>query len=304
MTHLIRQMGHVVIATADPEGSAADLVDIVGLKVTERRKDRVFLSSNQRHHEVTYVKGERPGVVAVGLEAMDVAAVDEIGRRVRSEGLEIISDVPIGPHTERAIRFAIPFGLVMEVHTPVARTENQRHIGPGARAKRIEHVNFKAPDVLVIRDVFTKLFGMKLSDRTAGDEFNWFRCHDGYHHTLAVFRGDPQLHHYAFDFHSLEDLAGMADGLVLKNRSLFWGPGRHGAGGNVFQYYIDPNGCVVEMSVGMDRIDVDPLYEARTWEISPTLADRWINLWGSPPPATFAEPGLPFVPDTIAAAPA
>lgn len=294
VTHLIRQMGHVAIATPNPDDSAADLVDVVGLKVTERQKDRIFLSSNQRHHEVTLVRNEVPGVLAVGLEAMDAAAVDEVARRVRSEGFEIHDDRPLGPHTDRAVRFAIPFGLIVEVHTPVSRTESQRHIGPGARAKRIEHVNFKAPDVLVIRDVFTRLFGMKLSDRTAGDEFNWFRCHDGYHHTFAVFRGEPQLHHYAFDFHALEDLAGMADALVLKNRALLWGPGRHGAGGNVFQYHVDPNSCVVEMSVGMDRIDSDALYEARTWEISSSLADRWINLWGSPPPATFAERGLPF----------
>ncbi|WP_156640028.1 VOC family protein [Bosea sp. PAMC 26642] len=282
MTHLIRQMGHVAFSTPDPEGSAADLVDIVGLRVSGREKDRVFLTSNQRHHEVSFVAGDIPGVVAVGLEAVDAAAVDEVARRARIEGFDILDDRPLGPHIERAVRFAIPFGLVLEVHSPVARTEPQRHIGPGARAKRIEHVNFKAPDVLVIRDVFTKLLGMKLSDRTAGDEFNWFRCHDGYHHTLAVFRGEPSVHHYAFDFHSLEDLSGMADGLVVKDRSLLWGPGRHGAGGNVFQYYVDPNNCVVEMSVGMDRIDSDALYEARTWEISPSLADRWINLWGSP----------------------
>ncbi|WGF89991.1 VOC family protein [Marinivivus vitaminiproducens] len=295
MTHLIRQMGHVAIATPDPAGSAADLADIVGLKVTDRRDDRIFLSSNQRHHEVTLIRSEAPGVLAVGLEAIDAAAVDEVTRRAVSENLEILDEKPLGPYTERAVRIVLPFGSIVEVHTPVRRSEGQRHIGPGARARRIEHVNLKAPDVLVLKDVFTKLFGMQLSDRTAGDEFNWFRCHDGYHHTLAVFRGEPGLHHYAFDFHALEDLAGMADTLVLKDRALLWGPGRHGAGGNVFQYYVDPNNCVVEMSVGMDRIENDELYEARTWAISEGLADRWINQWGSPPPATFTDPGLPFV---------
>lgn len=296
MTHLIRQMGHIAFSTPDPDNSAADLVDLVGLRVSERSDGEIFLTSNQRHHEVSFHHGDRAGVLAVGLEAVDAAAVDEVARRAAAEGFPILDDRPLGPHVERAVRFAIPFGLVLEVHTPVARTEPQRHIGPGSRVRRIEHVNFKAPDVLVLRDVFVKLLGMKLSDRTAGDEFNWFRCQDGFHHTLAVFKSEtPAVHHYAFDFHALEDLAGIADSLVIRDRALLWGPGRHGAGGNVFQYYIDPNSCVVEMSVGMDRIDSDALYEARTWEISPTLADRWINLWGSPPPAHFTEPGLPFV---------
>jgi catechol 2,3-dioxygenase len=136
---------------------------------------------------------------------------------------------------------------------------------------------------------------MLLCDRTSGDEFNWFRCNDGYHHTLALFRGDPSVHHYAFDFNALEDLAGIADGLVLKKRKLLWGPGRQGAGGNVFQYYVEPNDCIVEMSVGMERIDSDELYQPRTWEITPGFADRWINLWGSSPPSNFTDPGLRFV---------
>ena len=55
------------------------------------------------------------------------------------------------------------------------------------------------------------------------------------------------------------------------------------------------------MSVDMDRIDNDELYEPRTWAISPTLADRWINLWGSPPPFNFTDPGLSFVTQPLVA---
>ena len=46
---------------------------------------------------------------------------------------------------------------------------------------------------------------------------------------------------------------------------------------------------------GAPHVRLDALYEPRTWQISPTLADRWINLWGSPPPKEFIEPGLPFL---------
>jgi hypothetical protein len=35
VTHVIRQMGHVTFSTPDPEGSARDLVDLVGLKITD-----------------------------------------------------------------------------------------------------------------------------------------------------------------------------------------------------------------------------------------------------------------------------
>jgi len=285
-------MGHVTFATPDPERSALDLVELVGLRVSGRRDGTVFLTSNERLYEVAFRQSRERHVAAVGLEAMDAAAVDEVRRRAVSDGLEVIEDKPLGPGIAHAVRFKAPFGLIIEVHTPVKRSEAARYIGSGSHPRRIEHVNFRVPDVLAVRDAFTGVLGLKLSDRTTGDEFNWFRAHDGYHHAVAVFRGEPALHHYAFDFHSLQDLAQIADSLVLKDRTLLWGPGRHGAGGNVFQYYIDPNNCVVEMSVGMDRIDNDALYQARDWEM--TASHRWINLWGSAPPDDFTEPGIAF----------
>ncbi|WP_245329317.1 VOC family protein [Bradyrhizobium centrolobii] len=285
-------MGHVTFGTPDPERSAQDLVDLVGLRVSGRHDRTVFLTSNERLYEIAFRQDTERYVATVGLEAMDAHAVDEVYRRAISDGLEVIDDRPLGPAIEHAVRFKAPFGLIIEVHTPVKRSEAARYIGPGSRPPRIEHVNFKVPDVLAVRDVFTNVLGLKLSDRTTGDEFNWFRAHDGYHHTVAVFRGEPALHHYAFDFHSLQDLARIADSLVLKDRTLLWGPGRHGAGGNVFQYYVDPNNCVVEMSVGMDRIYDDALYQARDWEMM--ASHRWINLWGSAPPNNFSEPGVAF----------
>jgi catechol-2,3-dioxygenase len=106
--------------------------------------------------------------------------------------------------------------------------------------------------------------------------------------------GPSSLHHYAFDLHSMQDLALIADNLTLKGRALAWGPGRHGAGGNIFTYYADPHGCIVENSVEMDRIDADATYEARAWDISEGLAGRWINLWGTPPNPAFLVPGIEF----------
>ena len=294
MAHLIRQMGHVAMAAPDPELAARDLVEVVGLRSTEQDGDTCYLSSGRRHHEISFHRGARAEVLAIGLEAMDAAAVDEVMRRVRSDGLQVLDDRPLGPHIERALRFVTPFGAVFEVHTPVARNQAQYYIGPGARPKRIDHANLKAPDTRVVTEFMTGTLGMRLSDETSGGEFAWFRAWDGYHHTVAVFVGPPALHHYGFDFHSIEDLAAVAESLVLRDRMLLWGPGRHAAGGNVFAYYVDPNDCVVEGSVHMDRIDNDELWEHRTWPFTPDLKGRWINQWGAPPPETFVSHGLPF----------
>ena len=82
MTWLIRQIGHLVLSAPDPMASAEDLNQAVGLRITEMEGDTVYLSSNDRHHEVTYVKGAGEAV-CLGLEAVSAAAVDEVlGRHV------------------------------------------------------------------------------------------------------------------------------------------------------------------------------------------------------------------------------
>lgn len=293
MDHLIRQMGYVVLSTPDPEGSARDLAEIVGLKVTENRGSAIYMSSNDRRCEVAWQKGETAGVVVIGLEAMDAASVDEVTRRVQADGLTIIDDKPSVEGVERAVRFATSFGPVLEVHTPVERNQPVRHIGTGARPKRLEHVNVRVTDTRGFRDFALGTLGMKLSDRTTNDELAWYRAWDGYHHTLAVGEGN-RLHHYAFDAYAMEDLLQIADSLVIKQRHLLWGPGRHGAGDNIFTYYRDPNGCAVETSIGLARIENDLLYEARVWSLDPESGLR--NLWErSPPPQAFSEAGIPYL---------
>jgi Glyoxalase/Bleomycin resistance protein/Dioxygenase superfamily. len=291
MTYLIRQMGHVVISSPDPMGAATDLCETVGLRITDTDGDAVYLSSNDRHHEVTYVKGKGEAV-CIGLEAVSEAAIDELYSRAKTDGLEILADTPIGKGYDRALRFKAPGGSIFEVHTPIKRDQSRFHNTVGARPRRIEHINAFAPDTLAFGDFCTETLGMKLSDKTSDDGFRWYRAQDGFHHTIAMGTGETALHHYAFDLYSMQDLQRIADNLADKERALVWGPGRHGAGENVFTYYADPHGCLVENSIEMRHIDNDATYEPGVWEINEGF--RWVNLWGTPPTPDFMVPGIKF----------
>ncbi len=302
MSYLIRQMGHIVMSVEDPKAAAEDLCDVVGLRITEEDGDTVYLSSNDRHHEVTYVKGEN-GAVATGLEAVSAEAVDEIAARAKSDGLTILRDTPIGKHYDRAVSFVAPGGSVFEVHTPIKRNQAKSFIGGGgARPKRIEHINTIVPDPRAFGEFCATTLAMKMTDQTDGGDFCWYRSEDGFHHTIAIGPGEPGLHHYAFDLYSMEDLARIADNLALKDRALVWGPGRHGAGSNIFTYYADQTGCLVENSVEMAHIDNDVTYEPRTWDISEGIEGRWVNQWGTPPTPGFLAGGCKYIgQDTLAA---
>ena len=240
--------------------------------------------------------GKEGKVVLIGLEAVSPEAVDEVSRRAKSDGLTILTDRPFSSHCAKAVRFVAPGGPIFEVHTPIERDQSLVYGGYGPRQRRLEHVNTFVPDAAAFGDFCEKLLGMKLSDQTADGNFRWYRAEDGFHHTLALgtVPGPSHLHHYAFDLHAMQDLVLIADNLNSKGRALAWGPGRHGAGGNVFTYYADPHGCIVENSVEMDRIDSDANYEARIWDNSMGLASPWINLWGTPPTQAFLVPGIEF----------
>lgn len=293
MTYLIRQMGHMAFSSPDPEGAARDLAEISGLAITGRDADAVYLTSNSRHHEVSYRKGAGKAI-AIGLEAVNAAAVDEVYRRAKSEGLAILRDRPLGPFYERAVTIVAPGGAVFEVHTPIARNQSIRPHGTAGHPRRIEHANVFSPDTAAFGEFCEKVLALRLSDRTADDGLRWYRAEDGFHHAIAMGTGDNVLHHYAFDHHAVEDLTRVADTLHAKGRSLAWGPGRHGAGGNIFTYYADPHGCLVENSVEMERIDRDDLYEPRAWDMSQGINGKWINLWGTPPTPAFLVPGIGF----------
>ena len=292
MDDMIRQMGYVVVATPQAAASAADLAAINGLTVTDSRPDRIQLSSNQRSCEVLFVQADRPGILAVGLEARDAAAVDEIARRVASDGCEILNDKPSVARVARAIRFRTPFGPIIEVHTPVPREPVLPQNRPGLHAKRLDHVNLRVNDPRGFHDFVTTALGMRLSDRTENYGRAWYRAGDGFHHTFAAGPGDG-LHHYGFDAHSLLDLAAVADGLRLKGRTLLWGIGRHGPGNNIFSYYQDLNGCVVETSFGMERFDEDATRTAGVWSEAELM--KILDVWGSQPPAHYGKALTPFV---------
>ncbi len=293
MKPLIRQMGYVVVATPDPQGSAKDLSDIVGLSITHRTADAIHLTSNAKACEVAFLKGDHPGVRAVGLEAIDESAVDEIVARARADNLDILSDVPLLDCAKRAVRIRTPFGPILEVHTAVERQQRGPNLlSDGRHVRRLDHVNLRVSDTRAFYDFMTSFLGMKLSDRTTNFERAWYRAGDGFHHTIAAAPGDG-IHHYGFDAYSVIDLAAVADNLVARGRELLWGVGRHGPGNNIFSYYLDPNGVVVEVSFGMERIDNEDLYVPGNWPFD--SKSNVLDVWGSKPPEQYGRSLSAFV---------
>lgn len=247
---LISEMGHVSIQTTDVEGSLFDATHLLGLQETERTGEAVYLSSNDRHHELVYVDSAVNGVDSLGFVARDSAALRTIRQRVIDEGLTIISDTPLSTGVTEGFAFLGPEGWVFEIYIGMQRRENSLlSFGPD----RYGHFNFHPKNARAMMEFLRRVLDFRLSD-VIGEDFAYFmRCNSD-HHGIALIQGQGILHHHAWQTQSVADLAKLGDRLNRAGRELIWGPVRHGAGHNIAAYYVEASGAVVELYTDLEQI--------------------------------------------------
>jgi len=131
----------------------------------------------------------------------------------------------------------------------------------------------------------TALFGSMLSDTVHQDapaaherEMNvCFLRADEMHHCFAVFRApQSRADHHAYETTGWNDLKLWADHFASLEIPIWWGPGRHGAGNNLFFMIKDPDGNNIEISAELETMKKGQ--PGRKW----MGARRATNLWGEP----------------------
>lgn len=130
------------------------------------------------------------------------------------------------------------------------------------------------------------------------------RAGDGRHHTVGIARSaQPGLHHLAWEFAQFSDFMRLGDLLDTQDRMMVWGPGRHGCGDNLFSYYVDSAGFLIECSAEMEIIADDR--PPNVIACPPDLSNiKVVNRWGAPPPQAWIDHMSVFAPadDRIALA--
>lgn len=285
MEPLVHRLGYVALNVSDLEGAVEDTRMIAGAALVDSTPDRALMSSNARHAELILHRAAASSLHSIGLETLDPRHVDEVARRAEAAGLRVISDQPSLPAIERAVRVAFPEGHVIEVHTPMPRDRAPRYAGPGIHPRYLDHANMTAVDPETSARLMIEVLGLKLSERTEGWELAWMRAGDGRHHTLAFAKSavGGGLHHYSWEFADFADFKRLGDVLDAQDRTLVWGPGRHGAGDNIFAYYVDAAGFLVETTAEMEII-ADPDFQPRIVDPGENLSNyRVVNRWGQLP---------------------
>jgi len=201
--------------------------------------------------------GARVRALPESIGGVSVDLVDPSGLPVRVvSGMHTLPELPKqGPHT-------FNFG-----HRTPRTNETQRPARVPATVQRLGHVVMQTTDYLRTLNWYLDHLGMIVSDflyypgqRDRGPVMSFIRTDRGSlatdHHTLALALGPTNRYvHSAYQVCDLDALA--AGGEYLRERGYVrsWGIGRHIQGSQIFDYWRDPDGFLVEHFADGDMFD-------------------------------------------------
>lgn len=156
----------------------------------------------------------------------------------------------------------------------------RRAAGPAASGlpARLQHfvcASVRLPEMLAF---YRDKLGAVESDRVLdGNSLTAaFLRSDPEHHSFATFLApESRADHHCYETTGWTDIRDWGDRMAMLRIPLWWGPGRHGPGNNLFFMIEDPDGHKVEFSAELELMPQEAAF--RTWPHE----QRTLNLWGS-----------------------
>ncbi|WP_406858020.1 VOC family protein [Alsobacter sp. KACC 23698] len=142
------------------------------------------------------------------------------------------------------------------------------------RPIRLAHVNINSVAVDEAAAFYQAVLGFGLTDRSKLMAF--LRCNADHHAVVLAEAPVNGLNHVAFLMPDLESVMRGAGRMVDHGYSIGWGVGRHGPGDNVFAYFVDPVGTVIEYTAEVLQVDDDYVVRGpKDWVWPPGRTDHW-----------------------------
>lgn len=144
---------------------------------------------------------------------------------------------------------------------------------------RLQHVVFQTTELEAMVDFYVNTLGFTISDNVVDQETGklmvCFLRSDDEHHTLAFFRGSKnEWDHHCYETNEWNDIRDWGDRFAKERVSIFFGPGRHGPGNNLFFMVVDAD---------KNRLEFSAELEMTTAEQAPgewPQGEHTLNSWG------------------------
>jgi catechol 2,3-dioxygenase-like lactoylglutathione lyase family enzyme len=257
--------------------SAAFYSAVWGLEPASSEGDTIHLRANGAEHHVVTLR-ERPQASLLGahMAASDRFAVDALHEKAQAFGAKVTrapAELPASAGGGYGFQLQTPEGHVLNISSDVAQHPNI--VSDRSKPSKVAHIVLNSAKVEDQTKFFIDLLGFKHSDSTVIMDF--IRCCAD-HHSIAVARASgPGLNHVAYEVPNMDGLMRGAGRLKKNGFNIEWGVGRHGPGDNVFTYFVEPNGFVVEYTTEVEQIDEATYasHDKEFWTAFPHKPCRW-----------------------------
>jgi catechol 2,3-dioxygenase-like lactoylglutathione lyase family enzyme len=303
----VKRLAHIGLWTSDSMAQARFYRQVLGLDLRttsegtldphiDIEETNLFFGLAEEHHCLGLYNDTRPASTNtrkpvqrtplhhLSFEVDTSAELAALAARLNIAGLDLTLEANDGyPDAGDALWFNDPDGnrisIAIAPEDFLAHTPHTNYVQRSApRPSGLQHIALYTPNLESMVEFYTESLGFDISDWLLRERA-WLRCTSD-HHTILFIQGNPGIEHIGFGIPNSAELLRWADYLSHHNIPLLWGPGRHGAGNDLFIRFADPNGFHIELTTEMMQYyDRDVTTPPRLWHTR-TAA---LNLWGSMP---------------------
>jgi len=270
------QLDHIRLDAPEPTAVAAFYRDVIGLTPIVLEDGTVLLQGPERR--LVIGRGPAGGQPWSGFRLKDAAQLEALRGYLSAQGVAIgASPSPVFDEGAFAVRDPDGRQIVFGLPRDDLRSDRLVQTPASALSGRLQHVVVATTDLPRLVAFYRDALGFVCSDivRDGGEPTAMFFRADPEHHSFACFRApEARPDHHAYEAASWNDIRDWADHLARHDIKIWWGPGRHGPGNNLFLMAKDPQGYLFEISA---ELEVLPREMApREWPHT----EKTLNLWG------------------------
>lgn len=258
---------HVRILSADPAALMNFYCGTMQMALMRQIGDDYYLSGPGR--QLIIGKGPSKTLSRIAFAARDARGLQAIRGRAAEEGLAPRAHT--SPLMEHAFAVTDPDGTEVVFGSALPAPALTGIKGP------LQHLALATKSIQPLVDFYHGKLGFAVSDRIEAEDGRLMSCfmrsnHE--HHTVTVFVQDRQgMDHHAYETGEWIGIRDWCDHFAARGIPLFWGPGRHGPGNNLFAFIEDPDGNRIEISAELEVVHDRPV---KVWPHT----EHTVNLWG------------------------
>ncbi len=303
----VKRLAHVGLWTTDVVAQARFYRQVLGFDLRNTSNNssnqdinlenaNIFLSLGDEHHSVGLFSDTRPNagngrnpfqrthLHHLSFEVDTDAELAALAARLNLAGIEVKLEERDGdPEMGDTLWFSDPDGNRIEISvTPDDSLAPSPAIAGGRRGElhpyRLQHIALQTLHLEMMVEFYTEALGFDISDWLLR-ECAWLRCNND-HHTIMLMQGKMNIDHVGYSIADGPELLKWADYLSRYQTPVLWGPGRHGAGNDLFLRMADAEGLHIELSAELQQYyDHNVTTPPRLWH----TRSMALNLWGNMP---------------------